>query len=252
MGLPALISGIASRMLPLPVGDGENPIRLNRYREQIVVPTHVKMHALADEGCYFVAASPTPGTGLAAGTDATFVDTVPTLYLYNTEQQGPNAKSVFLDYMKWVVTVSVTSGTTARLVARLDPGERNLSTDNTTGITPVSPNSALGIKSVLRVQHQSSGTNSALGAASKNVRNVVNASFGGLLVVGDEIGVVFGATDIGAYNGLTAAQATNPGRKMSNAAPVVIGPNTNLAVHLFFAGAAAGLSAEFEMGYWER
>lgn len=252
-GIPTLVNAVTSRLLPQPVDrDGsEAPTRLNRYREQITQPAHMKMHSLADEGAYFVAMNATPGTKIDGPIVAAFLDTVPFLYVYNKE--SPGGKSIFLDYMKYTVWVAPASGVQAFTAIKLDNGERNLSTDNTVALTPVSTNSALGVQSVARIQLQNTATNSAIAGASKNARVVHHGGVGGIPVVGDELGIVFGSAGLGCYNGLTAAQSGNPGRKYTSAPPVIIGPGTNMVLHLWFpSNAVTGASYEFEMGYWER
>jgi hypothetical protein len=76
---------------------------------------------------------------------------------------------------------------------------------------------------------------------------------GGIPVVGDELVLVCGPVDPGAYAGLTAAQAVCAGRKVSCLPPIILGPNSALTLYAWFPGnAATSLSYEFEVGWWER
>lgn len=260
----ALIKGIVARLLPPPkpdIPDLDQGIRLGRYGELMGVPgVPATKNNLLREGSYWCSRTPTPGTGVASNVQATFSDTVPFLYLFNKDPAG--GKSVELDYLKIIVTVAAASGTTAQYAVKLDNGAgaggtgqgRFPTTNNTTAAVPISNNFEITAPaSVLQVLYQSSGTASAVPAASSNARVAAEGAFGGLTIVGDELVVEFGKTDQSASYVLTAAQATFPGRKVSSAPPVVLAPQTSAVVHLWFAGnATTGLSYSFELGHAER
>ena len=246
-----------ARAIPSPQSDQKAPVtnvRGGRYGEQYVLPLISTKHLLADEGSYFIATNPTPGTALAYNVQAAFSDTVPLMYIQNNDSKAnPLAKRMYLDYIKLICAVAPASSTGARFAVKTDPALRALSTNNTTAITPTSPNSDMAAQSVCSINVQSSATASALSASSASARLVANASMGGIPVVGDELVLVCGTVDPGAYPGLTAAQATCAGRKVSCLPPIVLGPNSALTLYAWFPGnAATGLSCEFEVGWWER
>ncbi|HYC99696.1 MAG TPA: hypothetical protein VEB22_00585, partial [Phycisphaerales bacterium] len=59
------------------------PQRGTTYAEGVVLSVHQKQHTLADEGSYFVARNPTPGTGVAGhAAPTTLDDTKPFLELF--------------------------------------------------------------------------------------------------------------------------------------------------------------------------
>jgi hypothetical protein len=246
-----------ARAIPSPQADQKAPVtnvRGGRYGEQYVLSLIASKHLLADEGSYFIATNVTPGTAQAYNIQAAFSDTTPLLYIQNNDSKAnPFAKRMYLDYIKLICTVVPASATGARFAVKTDPQLRTISTNNTLAITPTSPNSDVATQSVCSVNAQNSGTASVLTASSGAARLVANASMGGIPVVGDELVLVCGPADPGPYPGLTAAQATCAGRKVSCLPPIILGPNSALTLCAWFPGnAATGLSYEFEMGWWER
>jgi len=246
-----------ARGLPSPQADQKAPVtnvRGGRYGEQYMLSLVPTKHLLADEGSYFIATNPTPGTALAYNIQAAYSDTVPLLYIQNNDSKAnPFAKRMYLDYIKLICSVVPASSTGVRFAIKTDPTLRTISTNNTTAITPTSPNSDVAMQSVCSINAQSSATASALSASSTSARLVANASTGGIPVVGDELVLVCGPSDPGPYPGLTAAQATCAGRKVSCLPPIVLGPNSALTLYAWFpSNATTGLSYELEMGWWER
>lgn len=240
--------------LPDSEADGEQiGGRADRYGTQLISIMAPTAHSLSREGTYFVATNPTPGTALAYCVQAAFSDTVPFLYLFNQEsQQNIRAKYVYLHYIKLVVTVAAASGVQAEFALITDITQRALGTDNTTTLTPVSTCTSQTVPSDMLLKLQNSATASAIAASSQNKRVMGRGSFpSGVTIVGDELLIVCGETSGGAAQGLTAAQATCPGRKVSNAPPIVIAPGNSLTMHLWFpSNATTGLSYEIEMGGW--
>ena len=246
-----------SRALPNPQADQRAPVtnvRGGRYGEQYVLPLLSSKHVLADEGSYFIATTPTPGTGIASTLSATFSDTVPLLYIQNNDSKSnPLGKRMYLDYIKLIVTVVPASGTNCRWALKTDPQLRTFTANNTLAIVPTSPNADVAQQSVCSVNAQNSGTASGLSASSPAARVVALASMGGIPVINDELVLVCGSFDPGPYPGLTAAQATCGGRKVSGIPPVILGPNSALTAYIWFASnASTALSYELEMGWWER
>src|SRR5258708_2286029 len=102
--------GTVSRVLPAAIADSLTPDgrrRLGRYGEQYVQGLVQKSHALADEGSFFLAANPTPGTGVATiAAQATLADTAPFLLVKNA-----GAKRLYLDALLLIATAPGTNGT---------------------------------------------------------------------------------------------------------------------------------------------
>lgn len=240
--------------LPDSEADGETiGVRADRYGTMLVSIAAPTVHTLSREGTYFVVTNPTPGTALAYNIQASFSDTVPLLYIFNQEsQQNIRAKYIYLHYIKLIVSVAAVTGVQARFAIIQDIVARALGTDNTTTLTPVSTCSSQTLPSTMLIKAQNSATASAIAASSQNKRVMANGSYpSGLTIVGDELVIVCGETSAGAAQGLTAAQATCPGRKVVNAPPIVLAPGHSLTMHAWFpSNATTGLSYELEVGGW--
>lgn len=245
------------RILPEAEPDStQTTIRMSRYGEPMVQPVNPgTSHNLADEGTYFVATNPTPGTALAGTVSAAFSDTVPFIYLANQENAlNLRAKNLYPEQLKLIVTVPAATGTAAHFAIVVDSVARTFSTDNAPAIVPVSPNLVVTVPGAPLIKMQNSATASAITASSQNKRIVARGSWpSGLTVIGDELIIVFGRTDVGGTAGLTAAQAVMPARKVTNAPPVIIPPGCNATIHVWFPGnATTGLSYEAELTGWLR
>lgn len=198
--------------------------------------------------------NPTVSTGMTqVAAQTTFVDTTPNMYIYNPEvQSNPNAKSIYLDYIKMIATAAATAATAIHYAIVLDTVARNLSTDNTQSLTPVNPNGNASNILAPTVKWQNSATASVIVASSASKRLVGRGVLGGLNVAGDEMVIVFGSTDVGATAGLTAAQAAALSRRVSNSPGIVIGPGQSLVLHLWAPSSSASWNPELEIGFWAR
>lgn len=254
----ALIKGIVARMLPsafVDDRDSDKPARLGRYGEQIAQilygPTR---HGLVEEGCYLVATNPTISTGLAwVAAQTAFSDTAPNFYLYNNESAAnPNAKSIYLDYLKLIATAVGTAATAWHYAFILDAVARAFGTDNTLAITPVNPNGGASNVITPTIKAQNSATVSALAASSAAKRLVGRGVLGGLNIAGDEMVIVFGSTDVGAHAGLTAAQAAALSRRVDHSPAIIIPPGWSLTGHIWAPSSSATITPEFELGMWAR
>jgi hypothetical protein len=206
----------------------------------------------SDLGDYWTTTNPTPGSALAYNVQAAFSSVTPFLYLFNSASAG--GVSVYLDYIKIIVTTAAASGTRAYYALIADQAARTLTTDHTSALTPAGPNQATAnaAASVLTVNAQNSATASVIAAASSAARLVGRGSLGGATVAGDELIIDFGSNGPFAYNGATAA-IVNPSCQTSGTAPVILDPQACLMVALWFPNnVTTGLSYELEMGHWEQ
>ena len=155
-----------ARAIPSPQADQKAPVtnvRGGRYGEQYVFSLVPTKHMLADEGTYFIATNVTPGTAQLCNIQAAFSDTTPLLYIQNNDSKAnPFAKRIYLDYIKLICSIAPASSTGARFAVKTDPQLRTLSTNNTLGITPTSPNSDVATQSVCSINAQNSATASVL------------------------------------------------------------------------------------------
>lgn len=222
------------------------PLRSSKRGELGVQAFGKSRVALADEGSYFVATNPTPGTAIAgiAATGA-FSDAESLLFLRNANTPGTN-KRIYLDYLRLSVTVAGTNGTDVRFVSKLDKGTSRY-TSGGSAITPVNVN----IDST-----DTSGATLYFGAlvtaaASSDARLVGNGLIRNVItVVGDEYVFDFGgataAPPAHAIAGTAIARVTIPH------APVVIGPEQMFVLSLHAASQTVASQYEFELGFWER
>src|ERR1039457_7133219 len=150
-----------ARAVPSPQSDQKAPVtnaRGGSCGEQYVLPPTPPKPPLADEGSYFIATNPTPGTALAYNIQAAFSDTVPLFYVQNNDSKAnPFGKRLYLDYIKLICTTAPASGTGARFAIKTDPAIRTISTNNTTAITPRSPNPEVGARPASVLNLDSSG-----------------------------------------------------------------------------------------------
>lgn len=248
--------GEVHRNLPIPLVENTPGImRVGRYgdaRTESIVPTK---HVLADEGTYYVATNPTPGTGVAygsGGTQTSFSDTVPFLIIQNTDTQTNSTnKRIYLDYIK-IIQFSGTapaSTTSVQLAAKVDTALRTNTAGTMTTITPVSVNCDMPSSPIGRLLCPA-GAVATIPAASSAARIVGREQIkGGPTLLLDQYNLSFGCVDVATGGGyLTTVAAYN-----SRMAPVVLGAQQSLVLHLWLpAGATNPFTFEFEAGWWER
>jgi hypothetical protein len=245
-----------SRALPAPVSaDGAvvgNP-RASRYLEQLVQPVVLTKHVLADEGAYFLATNPTPGTAIAygsAGTQAAFSDTVPFFLIKNNAALG--GKRTYLDYLKLLESGTAPATTTSVQVAiKVDSANRFPTSAASTfqAITPVNVNADDSTQPSTQLWVPN-GAVATIPASSGSARLVARSQLkGGPTLSLDEYKLAFGVVDIASDGGYLTTVASYASRS----APIVIGPQEYAIIHLWFPGGATNpFSFEFELGLWER
>ncbi len=209
----------------------------------------------ADLGNYFVAVTPTPGTGvLEPPSISTFAlaEAAPMLSVYN----GSTVASPVYIYPLWLrltVTQANAGGLTTRFTLTLDQGQRVTTIPAATGILTISN---VNMGSAVRSQAQIySGATLVTSAATAQRRIVGNQSFrnGGVVsVIGDVYQFNFGATEQVDPNSLLET-----GTAICNVthgfAPIVIGPNQNFQVQSWAASQGATQHAyEIEFGFIEK
>src|SRR5216684_235376 len=197
---------------------------------------------LADEGSYFVATNPTPGTAIAFAVNAAVSETAG-YFLSVQNSQPANGKRIYLDYLRLICGVAPVSATAGDMFIKLDSSGW---TSGGTAITPVNPNYDNAATSVATVNAGALKT-----AARVAPRLVARARLRTAIpVVGDEWDFIFGA-----YEHATAQvfNGTNPQRMPIGLPPVIIAPQAFALVQLWFVGnLTTPASFEFELGMVER
>lgn len=245
-----------ARALPAPTtADGAligNP-RASRYLEQIVQPIVMTKHTLADEGSYFVATNPTPGTAIAygaAGTQASFSDTVPFFVIKNNA--SPGGKRTYLDYLKLLENGTAPATTTAvQLAIKVDSANRFPTSAVSTfqAISPVNVNADDSTQPQTQLWVPN-GAVATIPASSGSARLVARSQLkGGPTLNLDEYKISFGVVDVASDGGYLTTVASYSTRN----SPIVLGPGEYAIIYLWFPGGATNpFSFEFELGFWER
>lgn len=215
--------------------------RLARYGEQVVQEISASRFALAEEGSYFSATNPTPGTGIAASIIAAFSATNGVFLIRNA---GSGGEYLFMDYLRLIPTVIPASATRSELLVAVDNTTRWSSGGSTLTSTNRSMASSAASVAVVRTGAL------VLAAESGSVRRLSRAQVGTTIPVAfEETFIRFGGEtsasgSIGAATGL---------RKGIPVGPAVIGNGHDLIVHLWHPGNAVTAGTwEVEAGWWER
>lgn len=209
--------------------------------------------ALAMEGSYFVAQTATPGTGitLSVATGTTFSDTAQAMVVINNidlASGGGGAagqgRSIYLDFVSWVVTTVATAQTSHHIAHRLDNGLRGsagtqLATKNVHGL--------YGGTSVAEIR---TGV-PTIAAASGYIRNLGrNVCRSQIYVVQDQVIVKFGSQDMAA--GGVGVGSTTATVVTLFAPQVVIAPGQSYVMNEWAPARSAALSGEMVVGWYER
>lgn len=214
-------------------------------------PALEKKYGIVEHGNYYTTNNPTPGTAIAFPVNATYDVTKPWFVFQNNH--GVGGPDAYLDYLKLQVTVAAASGTSFNLAIWRDTigAGALVTTDHLVNQAPVNVNGAKNIGTPSRFLYQTGATATVVGAMGKSAQLVACGSAGGLTIVSDELVFDFGGPQA-FYSGLTAVQATAPGRKGSALPPLVVGPQQQLFGYIWaLNNAVTGLSAEFEFTHWE-
>jgi hypothetical protein len=244
---------LASQFLPQPTPDTqEQEVRGDGYGGLMATLVGSPRHALAGEGSYNIATTPTPGTAVAygsGGTQASFSSTTGFVIYKNNGQPGvPQPLQMYLDYLRILVTGTVpASATSTQFAITIDTANR-APTANFSLLTPVNMNFRSGRGPVGQVWIPSAGIPTV--PAAVNARLVARGSLRqAISVTLDEYILRFGAQD----GSPAVAGGTGVGRYASDAPPVVLGPQEFCVIHLWQPSAVTNaLSVELETGWYER
>jgi hypothetical protein len=221
----------------------------------IVAPILSRDTVAADLGNYFVALSPTPGTGIAntVTTETTLAqaETYPYLSIFNGST-FLNPVNIYPLYLRLTMTAANAVSTVMRFTLESDQGNRITTIPAATGILTINNvNMGSGNKSQAQIY---AGTGIVASAATKQARILGNQSFrnGGVVsVVGDVYQFNFGSTEQ-----IDPMSLVENGTAVCNVtygfAPVVIGPNQSFLVLQWAAAQTTAPAFEIELGYVEK
>ena len=221
----------------------------------VVAPFLNRDTVLADQGNYFTAISPTPGTGiLETASISTFAlaEAAPVMNVYNGSTVQ-NPVNIYPLYLRLTVTQANAGGLTTRFTLTLDQGNRVTTIPAATGILTIN-NVNMGSPNKSQAQIYF-GTGLVTSAATVQRRIIGNQSFrnGGVVsVIGDVYQFNFGSTEQ-----LDPMSLVETGTAICNVtynfAPVTIGPNQSFAVQGWAASQGATQHGyEVEFGFIER
>ena len=97
------VYGKAGRAKPTAVADAaQGQVRVSRFTDQMMQPIGSARHSLCEEGSYFSAINPTPGTGIAHTIRTSFSATDGIFLIRNA---GSGGEYLFMDYIRLIPTV---------------------------------------------------------------------------------------------------------------------------------------------------
>lgn len=211
--------------------------RTDGYGDQFILPVSGKDIGGAFEGSYYVAQSPTPGTGIIGhAAPTTFDETKPYLLVYNGSTQR-----LYPQFLRLHDTVVSVGGARVQFTVTRDVG--NLFTSGGTAATVSNTNS--------ESQGNASGvviTQGAVVCAAATSQRALLGNYclrGTIDVVEDTYTLVFGATD-GFVSGSRAATVEDLAQALP---PVCIGPGKCLKVHQWAGSQSTGPTFEMVFGF---
>ncbi len=206
--------------------------------QPVVSPITGRDTQASDLGNYYVAVTPTAGTGVVTGNPTTFDETKPMLTLFNA-----GLLNVYLLYVRLSSTVVGGGAATKNFTHAMDVGNRVSS--GGTNLTTNNVNSAFTTKSAV------SGTTGAItaSAASSQRRLLGNDFFrqGATDVVGDIYEFQYGEPMSAATQQIATAV-----HFIKCKAPIVIAPQNTYLLHVWSGTFTQGITFEVEVGYVEK
>lgn len=209
-----------------------------------VLPVTGRDLALADSANYYVAVTPTPGTGIISGTATALVGTTPLLVVFNG-----GLLNVYLTYLRLFTTAASTGDVTNMNFSHsIDAGNRYLGSTNGTSLIVNNTNALSSARSGVQATY---GAITGAAAASVNERKLGNdwPRVALINIVGDIYEWQYGAIG-GVGVGSTPATVINVVRSMP---AICLGPQTSYVLNVWCATTfTTGFTAEVQMGFVEK
>lgn len=227
--------------LPSAIADSTNPAtptRVGKYGEAYTSAISNKELFTADEGSYFVAITPTPGTGIIGhAAPTTFDEAKPYIVLYN----GHASKNLYPQFLHLHETVASVGGTRMQLTVTTDAGNRRSSAGTALTINNVNQASSTSGADVLGFIGAVVGT-----AATAGRRILGNYVFRGTIdIIEDDYLLVFGSPSGVTYGARPATVSS----MSKTATPVVIGPGQSLCITQWAGSQSTGPTFEAILGF---
>lgn len=217
------------------------PSRAGRYGEAYTLPVSNKELWACDEGSYFVALTPTSGTGIIGhAAPTTFDETKPYIVLYNGGQNR-----IYPQFLELNETVAGVGGTGVSFTICTDTGNRYSSAGT-----------ALTVNNTNHDSINASGVTGYCGAVIATAATATRRNHGDIVfrgttidIIGDTYTIVFGAPS---SNGGASSKVATLVDASRVAAPVCIGPGQSFLVHQWRASQSTGPTFQVRLGFIER
>lgn len=216
------------------------PGRRGPFGEAYVLPLSTARHNLAEEGSYFSFVTPTPGTGIVDGVVTTFVETTPSLVIYN----GSTSQLV-MDFIRETCTVAPVGGTRVRRTITIDNGNRYSSGGTALTVSNVNMNSNLSASAIVAF---TGGITATAATASRRILADPIFRWATIGIVGDIYETVFGQAGATPSHTPIATVATF----VKNVPPVVLGPGQSLVIVQWEGSQSTAPTVALEGGFWLR
>lgn len=214
-------------------------IGLTSWREQV-----------AAAGKYFNVTNPTPGGAIAYADQTGFSATANGLFGIQN-RNAPGGANVMLDYLSLIMTGTAPTATTSMRLEVVNELALVTLTGAVATRTPVQVNTQLPQTTGAVVQSFNAGAATVPAAVGTRVNQAIVTIPTSLGITGDNYVIDFGG-DATPTAPLTAVRATDPARLVTQAAPIVVAPQTTSWINLWWLTAATTApSFEFELTYVE-
>lgn len=214
------------------------PARGSLYGE--LFTQSLNRRSLTDEGSFFIATSPTPGTGIAGHAAPTTVDDTKPFLLLKNNYTATDGRQLYLEWVLIQCTAAGTGGSNIRWAAKTDAAGVNRYTSGGSAITPINPNNASSETPTVTMV---AGAVIAP-AASANARLIQSHLFRSVInVVGDTYLIRFGS-EAPTLNGVVI-NGTNPAQVEVDFPQVILDPQATFLLHQASASQSAAASYEF-------
>ena len=209
-----------------------------------VLPVTGRDLGLGDSANYYVATTPTPGTGIISGTPTALVETTPLLVVFNA-----GLLNVYLMYLRLGTTVAgVGDVTFMNFSHSIDQGNRMGAATNGTQLTINNTNIMSNSKSSVQATF---GAITGAAAKSANARTMGNDWFRGnfINIIGDVYEFQYGAPS-GVGVGSTPATVINCVR---SAPAICLQPQSSYVLNIWcITTFTTGITQEVQLGFAEK
>lgn len=203
----------------------------------VVAPLTSRDTELGSLGVYYVATTPTPGTGVISGIPTSLVATTPYLVVYN----GGNSADVHLHYLRLSVQTAGVGNAVHNQTHFVDQGNRYASGGTALTIKNTNPTSTNASNVVATVGVV---TATAASAAQRQIGNdVFRANVG---IVADIYEYTYGGVSAPCGFPTTASHFVHA------MPPIVLPPNTSYILNVWATTFGTGITFEVQMGFSER